>query len=538
MMVQGELGSLIHLVIAVALSLLYVKKRAVVILPAIMLASLIGVFLGLEVHPFLKGISSFAAALIVFVAGLELDPEFVKSEKERVTVMAAIETILFLTFFYLATSFLQVGLALTLSALVVSSNETFAIRLTSFTEKRLAYYGITLSVFEDILAVFLLSIGMFTLQPQLGEAEISIELATILALIPLLYMLSGPFNKLIRGIEDRDSKILLSILYLAILIALSSTLSLPEAVIVFIGAVMLSWRGFDEEAFKAIESYFSLALLGFVATLPYLVPKEAVSMSPYGLIEIIAGGLAFSLIAFFFRSLFVFLSSIFSGIKPRDAIPLSLSLGNTGEFGLIVIAYLITATSLIPAKYAYMAMFAYAFNLTLVSVVVRKMKGIMSLVERRAATLINPLLILSKGGDEFVKMLSRDVEMKRMMVELAIVVMVGYVSMSAYKVASVEWAKYLLGIIVVAASITSLQKLFRQFGGIVKADRATTFFFALMRFIALYVIVAPLMGFMSELATKGELYPFASPISLFLVLAVTYGLSQLTTELVKRMVSG
>lgn len=534
---QGEVGSLIHLVIAVVLSLIYVKRKSVVILPAIMLASLIGVFLGLEVHPFLKGISSFAAALIVFVAGLELDPDFVKSEKERVTVMAAIETILFLTFFYLATSFLRVGLALTLSALVVSSNETFAIRLSEFTERRIGYFGITLSVFEDILAVFLLSIGIFTLQPQLAGGEISIELATILALIPVLYMLSGPFNKLIRGIEDRDSKILLSILYLATLIALSSTIGLPEAVIVFIGAVMLSWRGFDEEAFKAIESYFSLALLGFVATLPYIVPNGAVGVTYYDLIEIVAGGLAFSLIAFFFRSVFVFLSSIFSGLKPRNAIPLSLSLGNTGEFGLIVIAYLITGTNLIPTKYAYMAMFAYAFNLTIVSVIVRKMGRIMAVIERRAGMLINPLLILSEGGNGFVEMLARDVEMKRVMVELAMVVMVGYIAMSAYKVAMLDWARYILSIVVISASISSLQKLFRQFGGIVRADRATTFFFGLLRFIVLYVVVAPLLSFMSELAAKGELYPLAAPLSLFLVLAITYGISQFTTELVRRMVS-
>ncbi|RLE85549.1 MAG: hypothetical protein DRJ39_01420, partial [Thermoprotei archaeon] len=92
--VYKELSSLLHLLIAAALAIVYAKLRAVVILPALMLASLLGVALGFEVHPFIIGISGFAAALIVFIAGLELDPHFLRMEKERILIMFIFEAIL------------------------------------------------------------------------------------------------------------------------------------------------------------------------------------------------------------------------------------------------------------------------------------------------------------------------------------------------------------------------------------------------------------------------------------------------------------
>ena len=156
----AEFGALIHLLLATSLSMLYAKYRAVVILPAIMFASLIGVLLHLNVHPFILGISNFAAALIVFVAGLELDPRFIKVEKERVIVMIVIEASFFLSFFYVLASFLPISIAVTIAAIIVASNEAFAMEVGRFHGERLAQYGITLSVFEDALAVLLLSVAV------------------------------------------------------------------------------------------------------------------------------------------------------------------------------------------------------------------------------------------------------------------------------------------------------------------------------------------------------------------------------------------
>ena len=67
--ILGEAGAVLHLLIIVCLMILYVKFREIVILPSIMFASIIGVLLGFEAHPFILGISGFAAALIVFIAG-------------------------------------------------------------------------------------------------------------------------------------------------------------------------------------------------------------------------------------------------------------------------------------------------------------------------------------------------------------------------------------------------------------------------------------------------------------------------------------
>ncbi|RLE62659.1 MAG: hypothetical protein DRJ38_09265, partial [Thermoprotei archaeon] len=202
-----ELGSLIHLLVAVALAILYAKSRAVVILPALMFSSLLGVALGFEVHPFILGISGFAAALIVFIAGLELDPDFLRSEKERILIMFAIEAILILSLFYTLTFVLSLTIAITLVAIMIASNESFVVELAKIGGGRLAQFGITLSVLEDALAVFLLSVGFFTTASlQIPAEQIEFLISISFTLIPLLYILSKPFDDLLDTLNRNDTK--------------------------------------------------------------------------------------------------------------------------------------------------------------------------------------------------------------------------------------------------------------------------------------------------------------------------------------------
>jgi hypothetical protein len=75
LVVSHELGSLLHLAITVILSILFVRGRTIVVLPAILLSSIIGFNLGLSAHPFILGLVNLAIPLLVFVAGLELKPD-------------------------------------------------------------------------------------------------------------------------------------------------------------------------------------------------------------------------------------------------------------------------------------------------------------------------------------------------------------------------------------------------------------------------------------------------------------------------------
>jgi len=533
----GGLDSLLHLLLMVMLTLVYVRWRSIVILPAVMLSSLAGVFLGLGVHPFISGMIEFAVPLLVFVAGLKLKPEFISREKERVILMGFVEAALFLTFFYLASSLLPLETALTLSSLVVASNEMFAIQASRFRGGDIGLYGITLSVFEDIMAVFLLSLGFFTFTAQPTGEELGFKLAATLSLIPLLYFLSGPFDKLIDRIENAESKILLTILYLAVLVAFSEVPHIPEALVVFIGAVMLSLRRFDEETFNAVESYLSLALIGFVATLPYL-PSSSLPESGLNPIPMVLAGFALALAAFVVRGVFVFLASLLAGLPLDDCLTLSLALANTGEFGLVVLSYLIGSSELIPPEYAYTAMFAYAFNLTMVSFIASRSVEISGWIKARLGKVTPLLTLLSESGNRFVNLLAADVKLKKAMVELALIVIIGYSSISLYGLVKVQPISYVLSLVIVSSFMSALQKLFQEFSSeLGKSEKIIGVFTGLIKALLLYVIAAPLINFISQGGGSGGLLYLTSPVNLIIVLAITYGISKLTSKAVDKLLT-
>ncbi|RLE70064.1 MAG: hypothetical protein DRJ37_07065 [Thermoprotei archaeon] len=534
-----ELGSLIHLLIAVALAIVYAKSRAVVILPALMFSSLIGVALGFEVHPFILGISGFAAALIVFIAGLELDPNFLRSEKERILIMFAIEAILILSLFYTLTFVLSLTIAITLVAIMIASNESFVVELAKIGGGRLAQFGITLSVLEDALAVFLLSVGFFTTASlQIPAEQIEFLISVSFTLIPLLYILSKPFDDLLDTLNRNDTKVLLTILYMAILIALAEVLKIPEAIPVFIGAIMLSLRGFSEETFKAIESYFILALMGFVASLPFMIEKSNGSFHVD--LEIMLWAMGFGLLlavaAFILRFFVIFFSSLMGGLKIDSSLKLGLSLANTGEFGLIVLAALIK-TGGIPPQIAYAAMFAYAFNLTLVSAIVNKLEGITSwMKDKMSKVILSKLEALSLEADRFIKLASEDVEFKMGILELGITVTLVYAVTGLHGFYKTPLTNYLLTIFLFAAFIVAIQEVFQRFSEDVRRITMSSggAFIFILKFVVLYLVVAPLVHFISTVYAIGGgalIFPLESPISLLLTLLFSYGIKFIVSKL-------
>ncbi|GEM_PF-1123388 len=533
------LGPLIHLALATILALVYIRYKAVAILPAIMISSLIGVFLGLEIHPFIAGISGFAAALIVFIAGLELKPEFIRRNKERVLIMFFFEATMFLTTFYLLTFFLPFQLAVTIAAIMVASNEAFVIDIGRYGDRELAQYGITISVLEDAMAVFLLSIGFFA-SPGVGvkETDIALIFSVIVLLIPLLYLLSGPFDRFIDRIERLDAKVLLSILYLSILIAIAEILKIPEAITVFIGAVSLSLREYDPDAFKAMESYFVLALVGFVASLPYTLKGSVAELAePFTLLVIVLTGVALAVIAFILRFVMLLFSSTLAGLRIGRAAELAVSLANTGEFGLIVLAALIGGRGVIPPWLALAAMVAYSVNLTMVSYLVKNIERATGFLLSRWRFFWNFMARISEGADEFVHYASRDVTLKRDILGLSAMLVVDYISLFIQRVLTNEFVTYIMSIVVVSSFVVAIQKFYHGFSHGLESyqkhsKRYISAFMMLIRFLILYVIVAPMISFLSvELQAYKLALKLDHPLSIYLILLSIYGLSYLTDKI-------
>ncbi len=495
-----HISSLIHLVIAALLGILYVRFKSVLILPAIMIASLIGVTVGLEVNPFLKSLSGFAAILIVFVAGLELNSEFIRREKERVVLMIFIEAILFVSLFYILTTLLPLTIALTFSALVVASNEAFAIQISRVRGGDIGNYGLSLSVFEDALAVSLLSYGLFTLKPVVSRVEIGLEISILIALTVILYFLSKPFSKFINEIENLDTKILLVILYMFILISLSEALNAPEPIVIFIGALMLSWEFLDLNVRNAIENYFSLALIGFIATLPYMIPHVNIVSDIKLAIYIISAGVVTALLAFIVRFIFVLISSTLSGLNTDDSLYLATALANTGEFGLIVLAYLIKSTNLINPVYAYIAMIAYAVNLTIVSYIANRMDGFVKLTKTLIGSrILNILDRVSSEANSFISYLIGDIESKVVILEIALSTTTLYVSLLIYGITQLPIVKYTLLVISSSLIIVALHRLFRRLYIGIRRHRKPRIFIYIFRIVLLYVILAPLIDILTDL---------------------------------------
>ncbi len=534
----GEFGALIHLTLATILALLYIKHRSIAILPAIMISSLIGVFLGFEIHPFISGISGFAAALIVFIAGLELKPEFIKKNKERVLIMFFFEATIFFTIFYLLVTFLPLQFAVTIAAIMVASNEAFVLDLEKYGDEELAQFGITISVLEDASAVFLLSLGFFTtLTISLPEEHLALLLAIIVMLIPLFYIISEPFDRFIDKIERLDAKVLLSILYLEILISTAEVLGIPEAITVFIGAVNLSLRGFDKEAFRAMESYYVLALIGFVASLPYNLESSIPQLlNISSIMFVVVAGILLALIAFVLRASMIIIAGTMGGLGIKKSLELGISLGNTGEFGLIVLAALIGEKGIIPPDLALAAMVAYAVNLTLVSYFVKNIVKLTNWLLSRAHFLWNFLDKVSESADDFVMYAAKDESLKKDILGMSIMLIVGYFSLFVQRLVTHVFITYIMSIAVISSFIVAIQKFYHAFSESVERKLFkrgyVSAFMMLMRFLILYVIVAPMISFLSIELTEYKLaLRLEHPVSIFLILLTIYGLSYISERL-------
>lgn len=366
---------LTSLAIITFFGLLYAKKRTVVILPGLMIGSLLSRALGLELYPPLVEFSTLAAVLVVFIAGTEIDIDFLRSEKEHILLTVFFEFLILLSLYYYIGWIFKPAYAYVLVAATVASNEVFALASTS--NPTIKGYGVTISVLEDTFAVFLLAIGYFSSGSSSFSSSMifqTIPLSVIVIII--LFFVAKPFSKLIKSTGNIEAKVLLTLLYIFLLTLLSEFIGLPEVLTVFLGAVFLAFYGYDRTTAERMSSYMYLALMGFVVSLPFQISGD---ISIYIFLVSALIGLVLSAIAYITRFIVLSFSTILGGLRIDYSMSLSLTLANSGEFGLIVLSAL-SNEGLIPVWLVLTAMFSYAFNLTFVSYIARNIDNFKEII--------------------------------------------------------------------------------------------------------------------------------------------------------------
>ncbi len=533
----AETGYLIHLALVSTFAIIYARRKSVVLLPAIMFASLLCSYLGFQAHEVLISISPLAAALIVFVAGLELDVETFMAEKEKLFIMFSIEVMMFLSLFYLLSMTLGGPISLALVAIMVASNEMFVLELKKVGDERLANFGIALSVLEDSLAVFLLSIGFFTERSLKGIRTQALEALTITALlVPLLYLFAKPFSRHIKGTSRLDARIFSTILYIFVLTSIGHALHVPEAIPVFIGALMLSIYGFDKETFESIEHYLMLALLGFISSLPFSLD---VNMTLEEFLISMGYGFLLALAAFTLRGLMLLTSSILAGFTVEEALKISLTLANTGEFGLIVLAGM---TGILPQTVVFAAMFAYAFNLTLESEVTLRVESLVPLIiSKMPKRLIDALRSLSSQAAASLG----DPEFKGWMYGAIVRLILIYLLLTVskllppgHKLAGLAFAMFSMG-----AFISTIQHTYKFFekhilSELNEFERVESSFFFILRLLLTYIALAPVMDLLETLirTEEGLWLPLSSPISLLGMFGTAYLVNSVTNWTIEKLI--
>ncbi len=371
-MANGELIlEFLSLALIAIFGFIYGVLGAVIILPGLMFGSLITKFLGFELYHPLVAFSPMAAALIVFTAGLEVDMEFLNTHKFNLILTIFFEYVLLFPILYILYRYISRSISYILLALSVASNEAFALAVGHDEETR--KYGIVISVLEDSVAVFLLALGFYTF--QIGyqlEAELLRLIMLTVVVVLILFIFSKPFASMIGMVRHPEAKSLVAILYILILIMVSENLNLPEALVVFLGGIFLSYYVVDEELNQWMHSYMYLALMGYVISLPYFLD---VSIAFDQFLTYVLYGAVAGLASYLLRVGILYLSTNLSGIETNSSILLSLTLANSGEFGLIVLGGLATQGVIEPWAF-YVTLFGYAFNLTIVSYVARNINSV------------------------------------------------------------------------------------------------------------------------------------------------------------------
>lgn len=526
-----ELLQLGSLAIITFFGLLYAKKRAVVILPGLMIGSLLSRALGLELYSPLIEFSTLAAILVVFIAGTEIDIDFLRREKEHIILTVFFEFLILLSLYYYIGWFFQSSYAYVLIAATVASNEVFA--LVSTNNPTIKGYGVTISVLEDTFAILLLTIGYFSGGSDNFSSSIifqSISLSVIA--IVILFFIAKPFSRLIKSTNNIEAKILLTLLYIFLLTLLSEFIGLPDVLTVFIGAVFLAFYGYDRITIERMSSYMYLALMGFVISLPFQIRGE-ILLSIFLISALL--GIVLSIVAYLIRFSVLSISTILGGLRIDHSLTLSLTLANSGEFGLIVLSTLFLS-GFIPIWLVLTAMFSYAFNLTLVSYIVRNLDYFKELIYSK--TPIKLLNFLNSISSEMRKM-TDELKLDKQFIQglYQIIILAGFIYLlsAILNILRSTFLSQLTYIGILGVFMVSLYVIFKNV--IIRISRKVTtrsIFIIIIELSIFYIVATPVVVSFENIYRRGMLSVF-NPLTVILSFLIGGILLELTYFILKNI---
>ncbi len=536
-----HISSILYLAIVSLVAVFYSRIKPIVILPALMLGSLVGKALGLEIPVILTSLSPFALALLVFIAGVELDVDFVKREKERLFLFIFFEASIILSLYGVLRTVMSHAAALTLTAIMIASNEAFAYEFGKRVDRELANYGIAISILEDSLAVFLASVGYFTvgLEGLSREAFYNLLVWSVIVLL-ISIILARWIDKLIKGAEE-NTKLLMVLLYLIILISISEFLKLPEALVIFIGAIAMAIQGLDKPVFEVLEGLMTLALMGFVMILPYDVVVSTMDLwSTFWLyIRAAVIGFALAILVYVFRAMALFVASFLSGMEFVRGLRLTLVLANTGEFGLLVLATLLAEGVKLPPELSLGAMFAYAFNLTILNVLTSRVDGVVNTIMLKTPRqLMDKILRVHQEVSELIESLIADVEFKYYIYQLAFTISITYLLTLLFNLKISFEVNTVVLLFLVSSILASLYLIFQKVTISLRRMTGlgvTKTFSLILRLLILYVTLLPLISIVSEFYTQGMHLVFSNPLTFIVVVVLSIGFISLTDKIFSKL---
>ncbi len=536
-----HISSILYLAIVSLVAVFYSRIKPIVILPALMIGSLVGKALGLEIPVILTSLSPFALALLVFIAGVELDVDFVKREKERLFLFIFFEASIILSLYGVLRTVMSHAAALTLTAIMIASNEAFAYEFGKRVDRELANYGIAISILEDSLAVFLASVGYFTvgLEGLSRDAFYNLLVWSVIVLL-ISIILARWIDKLIKGAEE-NTKLLMVLLYLIILISISEFLKLPEALVIFIGAIAMAIQGLDKPVFEVLEGLMTLALMGFVMTLPYDVIVGTMDLwSTFWLYTRAAViGFALAILVYVFRAMALFVASFLSGMEFVRGLRLTLVLANTGEFGLLVLATLLAEGVKLPPELSLGAMFAYAFNLTILNVLTSRIDGVVNTIMLKTPEqLMDRILKIHQEISELIESLIADVEFKYYVYQLAFTISITYLLTLLFNLKISFEVSTVVLLFLVSSIIASLYLIFKKVTISLRRMTGlgvTKTFSLILRLLILYVTLLPLISIVSEFYTQGMHLIFSNPLTFIVVVVLSIGFISLTDKIFSKL---
>ncbi len=536
-----HISSILYLAIVSLVAVFYSRIKPIVILPALMLGSLVGKALGLEIPVILTSLSPFALALLVFIAGVELDVDFVKREKERLFLFIFFEASIILSLYGVLRTVMSHAAALTLTAIMIASNEAFAYEFGKRVDRELANYGIAISILEDSLAVFLASVGYFTvgLEGLSREAFYNLLVWSVIVLL-ISIILARWIDKLIKGAEE-NTKLLMVLLYLIILISISEFLKLPEALVIFIGAIAMAIQGLDKPVFEVLEGLMTLALMGFVMILPYDVVVGTMDLwSTFWLyIRAAVIGFALAILVYVFRAMALFVASFLSGMEFVRGLRLTLVLANTGEFGLLVLATLLAEGVKLPPELSLGAMFAYAFNLTILNVLTSRVDGVVNTIMLKTPRqLMDKILRIHQEVSELIESLIADIEFKYYIYQLAFTISITYLLTLLFNLKISFEVNTVVLLFLVSSILASLYLIFQKVTISLRRMTGlgvTKTFSLILRLLILYVTLLPLISIVSEFYTQGMHLVFSNPLTFIVVVVLSIGFISLTDKIFSKL---